>query len=149
MAQVTLNISAYNNFLNRTVQPYLLRKAEEIATQARSNAPHGATGTLAGSITVERTPGGGVSVKSSAPYAGFVHQGTGPGHIPDARPSYYPRVRKKGLILWADARGANPYKVAAGISKNGTQANPFLEDAVQSVLGRQKFRWINKNLTTQ
>lgn len=147
MAIVTVNVSALNDFLNRTVQPYLVRKAEEIASEARSLAPSGGTGDLKNSIHVERTPNGGATVKVDSEHAGFVHQGTGPGHIPNAHPSYFPRVRKRGLILWADSKGANPYKVASGISKSGTRANPFLDEAVQKVLGRFQFRWINKDLT--
>lgn len=145
---VTINIGALNDFMSRTVQPYLAKKAEEIANEARSAAPEGATGELKGSIHVDRTPGNGVSIKVDAPHAGFVHQGTGPGHIPNAHPSYYPRVRKRGLILWAGARGANPYKVAAGIAKNGTQANPFLEEAVQRVLKGLQFRWIKTDINS-
>lgn len=147
MAKVTVNISALNQFMSRTVQPYLVKKAEEIAAEAKANAPVGATGDLKNSIHVERTPGGGVSVKVDAPYAEAVHQGTGPRHIPNAQPAYYPRVRKRGLILWADSKGANLYKVAHGISKNGTPANPFLEEAIQKVLRGFQFRWINKDLS--
>jgi hypothetical protein len=145
MAVVAVNISALNNFINRTVQPYLVGKAEEIANEARTLAPTGATGELRNSINVERIANGGVSVRVDAPYAEAVHQGTGAGHIPDARPNYFPRVRKRGLILWADSRNLNPYAVAAGISKHGTKANPFLENAVQKVLGRFQFRWIKKD----
>lgn len=148
MAQVIINVGVLNAFLSRTVQPYLAGKAEEIANEARATAPEGATGELKGSIHVERGINGSVSVKVDAPHAGFVHQGTGPGHIPNAHPSYYPKVRKRGLVFWADSKGANPYKVAAGISKNGTKANPFLEAAIQTVLGRQRFRWIKTELNS-
>lgn len=148
MAIVRINVSALNDFVTRTVQPYLAIKAEEIANEARARAPEGATGELKGSIHVERTPKGGVNIKVDALHAGFVHQGTGPGHIPDARPSYYPKVRKKGLVFWADAKGANPYKVAAGIAKNGTKANPFLEEAIQKVLTGFQFRWIKTDINS-
>lgn len=149
MANVRINVSALNSFINHTVQPYLLKKAEEIANEARTTAPSGATGDLKNSIHVERTARGGVSVKADAPYAGFVHQGTGSGHIPDARPAYFPQVRKRGLVVWADARSVNPYKVAHGIARSGTAANPFLEDAVQKVLSGFQFRWIKKEITSE
>lgn len=149
MAAVKINVSALNNFLNRTVQPYLAKKAQEIADEAKQLAPQGATGDLRNSIHVERTAKGGVSVKVDSGHAGFVHQGTGPGHIPSPNPSYFPRVRKRGLILWADNRNINPYKAAAGIARNGTPANPFLEEAIQRVLSRSAaFRWITKDLSS-
>lgn len=149
MAIIHVNVGALNDFLSRTVQPYLTQKAQEIANTARETAPVGATGDLRSSIHVERKPRGGVSIVADAPHAGFVHQGTGPGHIPDARPSYFPRVRKRGLILWADNKGVNPYKVAAGIARNGTPANPFLEEAIQNTLRGFQFRWIKTDLTSQ
>lgn len=148
MAQVSVNIGALNSFLNNTVQPYLLKQAQEIAEEARRLAPEGATGDLKGNIRVERTFGskGGVTVKADSPHAGFVHQGTGPGHIPNPRPNYFPGIRKRGLVIWSDSKGLNPYTVAKGIFVHGTPAKPFLEDAVQNVLGKFKFRWINKEI---
>lgn len=148
MAIVSINVGALNNFVSRTVQPYLFHKAEEIANEARAAAPSGGSGELKGSIHVERDPKGGAKILVSAPYAGFVHQGTGPGHIPNARPAYFPKVRKRGLILWADSRNANPYKVAAGIAKNGTQANPFLEESIRKVLQGFQFRWIKTDINS-
>lgn len=147
MAIVTINVGALNNFMSRTVQPYLVRKAEEISNEAKALSPS-ASGELKESIHVERTSTGGVSIKANAPHAGFVHQGTGPGHIPDSRPAYFPKVRKRGLVFWADSKGANPYKVAAGIAKNGTKANPFLEEAIQKVLNGFQFRWITTDINS-
>lgn len=146
MATVTFNMSAFNRFLGRSVQPYLEQKAREIAEEARINAPTGATGDLKSSINVERTGKNGVRVHVTAEHAGFVHQGTGPGHIPSPRNTYFPSVRKRGLVVWAAGKGANPYKVAHGISQKGTPANPFLADAIEKVLGKNNFRWIKKDV---
>lgn len=147
MAEVKININAYNDFISRTVQPYLLLKAVEIANEARINAPRGATGELSNSIIVERGDRGSVKILVRSEHAGFVHQGTGLQHIPSARAPYFPKLRKGGLIVWSSNKGLNPYKVAYGISKNGTPPNPFLSDAIQKVLRSNKFRWINTELT--
>lgn len=146
MAEIKINISAYNDFINRTVQPYLLAKAHEIANEARINSPVGATGELSNSISVERGEKGSVKILVRSEHAGFVHQGTGPQHIPGARAPYFPRLRKGGLIIWSESKGVNPYKVAYGISKSGTPANPFLSNAITKVLGANKFRWIKLDL---
>lgn len=146
MSEVRINMAAYRNFLNRSVQPYLMKKAEEIAQEARNNVPVGATSELKNSVHVDRLPNGGASVKVSAPHASAVHDGTGPGHVPDPRPAYFPRVRKRGLVIWSENKNLNPYKVAHGISKRGTPANPFLADAIEKVLGRSRFRWISRDL---
>lgn len=146
MAKIQVNIAGLNRFLSLSVQPFLLRKAQEIADEARVLAPVG-TGELRNSITVERGPKFSAVVRVRADYAGFVHQGTGPGHIPNPQPAYFPRVRKRGIIVWADSKGLNPYAVAHGISQKGTQANPFLEEAIQKILGRNNFRWIKKDIT--
>lgn len=147
MAEVKVNIAAFNRFLNQQVQPYLMKKAEEIAQEARINAPVGATGDLRSSINVKRGAKGSVTVNVDADHAGYVHQGTGPQANPPQAP-YFPRVRRRGLILWSDSKGLNPYQVAHGIAANGTPANPFLEQAIQKVLSGFKFRWIKRDLET-
>ncbi len=146
MATVRVNLSALNNYISRVVQPYLLRKAEDIARVAKTEAPR-SSGNLANSIIVEKSPKGGAIVRVKAGHAGFVHQGTGPQHVPGARAPYYPRV-SASLIRWAMTKGLNPYAVAHGISNNGTPANPFLERAIEQVLGSFKFRWIRRDLNT-
>lgn len=142
---VHVNVSALNKFLNQTVQPYLRKKAEEIAAEARRQAPVGATGQLKESIRVREGAKGSVSVHVDAPYAGFVIDGTGPQADPP-QPSYFPRLRRRGLILWSDQKKLNPYAVAHGISINGTPPNSFLEDSVTKVLGKFDLVWIRKNI---
>jgi len=146
MAEIKVNITALNRFLNGVVQPYLKNKAEEIVKEAQQNV-HSASGELKSSMRVEPGDKGSVRIVVDAPYAGFVHEGTGPQHQPSPNPPYFPRLRRSGLILWAEEKGLNPYKVAQGIAKNGTPANPFLSDALAQVLGKYKFKWIKKDLT--
>ena len=147
MAQVQINVAAFNKFLNRTVQPYLQKKAEEVADEARKRAPSGATNDLKSSISVEKGARGSVRVKVEADHAGFVHQGTGPQHQPNPHPPYFPKLRRRGLILWSESKTANPYQVAQGIAANGTPANPFLEESLEKVLGRFNFKWIRRDIT--
>lgn len=146
MANVRVNLSAFNNYVSRVVQPYLIQKAEEIARVARQEAPK-SSGDLANSIVVERGPRGSAIIHVNSSHAGFVHQGTGLQHRPDSRAPYFPRVSAR-LLKWAMTKGLNPYTVAHGISNHGTPANPFLERAIEQVLGNYKFRWIKKDLNT-
>jgi len=142
---VHINVGAFNRFLNRTVQPYLRNKAEDIANEARRTAPVGATNELRNSIVVRPGPKGGARVEVQAPYAGYVTEGTGPQANPP-QASYYPRLRRRGLILWSESKNLNPGAVAKGIAAHGTPPNPFFENAIASVLNRYNFRWIRKDL---
>lgn len=144
--EVRLDTAALSRYLNRVVQPFLLRRAQEIADEAKALAPRGATGDLQESVTVRQGPKASAIVSVNAPHAGFVHQGTGPQHVPDPRPPYYPKLRRRGLILWAMTKGLDPYKVAQGISQTGTPPNPFLEQSIVKVLGKFSFRWIRRDL---
>lgn len=141
--QVRINATGYARFISGAVQPYLMKKGREIAQEAINRAPQN-TGALKESITVTPHIGGGATVKVSAPYAGFVETGTGPAA---GRPQYYPKLRRSGLILWAESKGANPYAVARGISRSGTQPNPFFEQSVEAVLRKYQFKWINRTIT--
>ncbi len=142
---VQINTYALNRFISRVVQPYLLEKAEEIANEARKNAPVGATGDLRESITVSPLPRGGVQIRVGAPYAGYITHGTGPQGNPPRAP-YYPKLRRRGLILWSESKGLNPGAVAHGISVNGTPPNPFFEESVTRILSRFNFKWIRRDL---
>lgn len=143
--EVKVNLIAFNRFLNRTVQPYLRARAEEIADEARRTAPVGATGELKNSIRVVTGARGEVSVKVEAPYVVYVAKGTGPQATPPREP-YYPKLRRRGLILWSDNKNLNAHAVAYGIAQHGTPSNPFFEEAVQKILSRYNFKWIRKDL---
>lgn len=140
---VKLDLVAFRRFLNKTVQPYLLNKAEEIAQEARRRAPVGATSQLRNSIRVEPGPNGGARISITADYAAYVVDGTGPQATPP-RPQYYPKLRRRGLIMWSNSKNLNPYQVAHGISQKGTKPNPFLEESVAAVLKKYDFRWIRR-----
>lgn len=142
---VKVNVSAFNGILARLVRPYLLRQAEQIATRARQLAPQ-ASGDLVASIHVEPTTIG-AAVVVTAPHAGYVEMGTGLFHTPDARSAYFPALRPRGLILWAQRKGLDPFLVARGIARRGgTQPKPYLEPAVQQILGKFRFRWIRRDV---
>ena len=145
MAEVKINVYAKNRFLNRTVRPYLRKKAEEIVDEARRRAPVGATGELENSFMIFDGPNGGVQIRNTAAHAGYVHQGTGPQANPP-RAAYYPKLRRRGLILWSESKGLDAGSVARGIAVKGTAPNPFLEEALQTVLARYNFRWIRRDL---
>lgn len=147
MAEVHFDVGAYNRFINRVVQPYLRSKAEEIAEEARRNAPVGATQELKDSIRVTEGTKGSVRITVGADHAAFVTYGTGP-QATTPKPPYYPRLRRRGLILWSEHKNANPYAVAHGISQKGTPPNPFFENSIAKVLGRFDFRWIRRDIQT-
>lgn len=147
MAEAKINITAFNRFLNRVVQPYLRTKAEEVADEVRRRAPQGATNQLGNSVSVVPGANGSVRILVGAPYAGFVHEGTGP-QARTPRAPYYPKLRRRGLILWSEAKNVNPYQIAHGISQRGTKPNPFLEESLEKVLGRYNFKWIRREIET-
>lgn len=143
--KIHINVGAFNRFINRTVQPYLRSKADQIAEEARRTAPVGATNELRNSIVVRTGAHGSVRIEVQADYAGYVTQGTGPQASPPQAP-YYPKLRRRGLILWSNSKGLNPGAVAKGISTQGTPPNPFFEEAITTVLNRYNFRWFRKDL---
>lgn len=142
---VHINVGAFNRFLNRTVQPYLRSKADLIASEARRTAPVGATNELRNSIVVRQGSNGSVRVEVQANYAGYVTEGTGPQALSPKAP-YYPKLRRRGLILWSDSKNLNAGAVAKSISTQGTPPNPFFENSIATVLNRYNFRWIRKDL---
>lgn len=144
---VTLDLVAFRRFLNKTVQPYLLSKAEEIAQEVRRNAPIGATSQLRNSIRVEPGPNSGARISITVDYAAYVVHGTGPQATPP-RAQYYPKLRRRGLILWSDSKNLNAHQVAHGISQKGTKPNPFFEESVAAVLKKQDFRWIRRDVNS-
>lgn len=146
-----LNVKNLDRWLNGgsgQVQPFLKNLAHQIEHQARINAPKD-TGRLEQSIHARLNRrlslNRGVVIVANAPYARYVHEGTGPQHRPEPRPNYYPKLRRRGLILWSENKRLNPYAVAAGIAANGTPAVPFLSDAVNKVVeDTPGLTWIKK-----
>lgn len=150
MSSAHINRQAVTVFLNGPVQERLRQIAEEIRHQAQIEAPV-ATGDLAHSGRVSRATtapsgpgirGEGVKIEFSSPHALFVHQGTGPAHIPSGRSRYFPALRTGpgGLVHWAQGKGLPPGAVAKGIFLHGTPANPFLLRAIEGVLRKYNLR---------
>lgn len=77
---------------------------------------------------------------SLADYWRYVEEGTGPRHLPDARPQYWPRIEP--LKDWVQAKPGVPkddafaYAVRGKIHASGTTAQPFLKPAVDETLAR-------------
>lgn len=105
---------------------FLRKKARNVALTARVLAPR-RTGRLASSIRVDqnRDERGhyafGFSVYTRTPYAGYVHEGTGP-HVYF---SYPKKMRFKGTNAWA---GQTIFTDM--IDHPGTPAQPFLQKAL-------------------
>ena len=77
--EIRLNESALQRLLsdpNGPVGQHMRRLAEDVAEQARQNAPVD-SGRLRDSITVESSGDGGFEVRANAPYAGIVERNTG------------------------------------------------------------------------
>lgn len=145
---VQFNVSAYNKFLNKVVQPYLRNRAEEIAREIHRTAPIGGTSELRNSVRIEEGAKGSIQIMVTAPYAGYVTEGTGPAANPPRAP-YYPKLRRRGLILWSESKNLSAGAVAHGIAAKGTPANPFFENSIASVLGKYNFKWISRRSETK
>jgi HK97 gp10 family phage protein len=119
--------------------------ADQVIQKARENlAANGTNATNNLSDTIEKIVEIGddtYSVKLSlADYWRYVEEGTGPGHIPDARAQYYPKIQP--LKEWVSVKPGVPkddsfaYAVRGKIHASGTTAQPFLEPAKEEVLAR-------------
>lgn len=77
---------------------------------------------------------------SLADYWRYVEEGTGPQHLPDARPQFWPKIEP--LKEWVQIKPGVPkdsafaYAVRGKIHASGTTAQPFLEPAKDEVLNR-------------
>lgn len=101
-------------YINKAISRSLVR----IWGEEKKQAPFGVTGNLRDNWTTTfgRFTG---TLKSNAPYAVDVHDGT--------KPHY---VSPSSLKAWAEARGLNPFAVSKSIARKGTKANPFFQRAV-------------------
>lgn len=106
---------------------YLRRKAQKVAVMARALAPR-RTGLLASSIHVDqnRTPKGlysfGYKVGSPVPYAGFVHEGTGP--------SFRRATAGRAMRFIGTNAFAGELIFTKTVRHPGTPAQPFLSRAL-------------------
>lgn len=105
------------------------RRANAVANRAVLLAPKGATGRLASSIRASQNRDElgrftfGYAVSASAPYAGHVHEGTGP----SLRQSYPGMMKFPGTNAWA---GQTVFTEI--VHHPGTPANPFLQRALSA-----------------
>lgn len=107
------------------VARWVFATAQAVASLAKANAPK-VTGALANSITVTPTMVGGTPVAyvdANAPYAGFVHEGTGPHPIDPVNARVLRFPSKSGVIVFT------PH-----VEHPGTRAQPFLTDALSTVI---------------
>lgn len=113
------NIEKYPAVSEKHVGTAISRSLVRILGQEKQQAPVGVTGNLRDNwrVDIGRFEG---ALRSMAPYALAVHQGTGP-HV----------VSGETLKKWAARKGLNPWAVAKSIAKKGTKANPFLQRSVQ------------------
>lgn len=108
--------------------------APAVLAEIRRRAPISPTengGRLRDSINVtRRSTAGGLEARftSSAPYARYVEEGTAPHRI---------EPRQALALHWQD-RGRNVF--AARVNHPGTKANPFVRNAIQSMLPLMKQR---------
>lgn len=108
--------------VTREMHKALGRSAEKIASDARRNAPAN-TGSLRGSIKAQMRGIASWRVLVNSEYGLYVHEGTDP-HFP-------PWQENTALADWANDKGIPPFLVAKSIAEHGTEAQPFLKDAVE------------------
>lgn len=107
--------------VTREMHKALGRSAEKVASDARRNAPAN-TGSLRGSIKAQMRGIAKWRVLVNSEYGLYVHEGTDP-HFP-------PWQENTALAEWANDKGIPPFLVAKSIAEHGTEAQPFLRDAV-------------------
>ena len=108
--------------VTREMHKALGRSAEKIASDARRNAPAN-TGSLRGSIKAQMRGIAKWRVLVNSEYGLYVPEGTDP-HFPLWQES-------TALADWANDKGIPPFLVAKSIAEHGTDAQPFLKDAVE------------------
>ena len=123
--------------------------ADEVITTARgnldtnnTNASHNLYDTMEKIIEIGDDR---FSVKISlADYWRYVEEGTGPGHVPDARGQYWPKIGP--IKEWVSVKPGVPkddafaYAVRGKIHASGTTAQPFFQPAVDEALARFEIR---------
>lgn len=144
-AEVTFDVdsSAFERVLADAAQAWLQRQLSEVASTAfhncpvstpqpihpMSSAPQRQPGRLQHSINTRiegSFPKLTGRVVANAPYAYFVHEGTNPHPIFPKRPAY-------ALAFWQESAGA--FQVRSSVFHPGTEAQPFLRNALDAVMG--------------
>lgn len=107
--------------LGDALDAWLIDSAELVKTTEQAKASQGVTGDLKKSIAIDydmkaRT----ATIAPQADYALYVELGTRP-HMPPV----------DAITPWAEMHGLNPWAVAMGIKKHGTQPHPFVQPTVE------------------
>lgn len=128
MVFVRLDLEELEEELGVAAEDVALEVANELVNNLTDQAPTGATGNLRRSFQIFRTSQGEVWLGSRLHYAEGVWKGTGP-HTPDF----------DALRVWArrklnDESAAGP--VFRKIQQEGTDPNPFVDDAIDETLDR-------------
>ena len=156
-----VNLDKFNLKLDKlasidTIQKGLWNACALVEGEAKKNCPQGGTGTLWRSIH-SRVEGLTGEVYSDAPYAIYVHQGTGTYAVNgDGRPGWWVFVKgessdpsqksqNRNIYTLGDAIGIKNYLIKQGIPADdiwitqGQEPNPFLERALdQNKIGIQQ-----------
>jgi len=119
--------------VTKEVDTALDRAAHKIENDAKQNAP-GNTGALQESIKAQRRGIARHRVIVNSEYGIYVHEGT--------KPHWPPFSENTALADWAQNKGLPPFAVAKSIAEDGTEAQPFLREAVED-----NERYVNNRLS--
>lgn len=125
---VRLDLNELERELGGAVEGILVEIASELVNQLQQEAPVGATGTLQQSFQLFRTSENVVWLGTRVPYAKGVWQGKPP-HSPD-----FEAIEVWSRRVLGDESAAGP--VYNSIKESGTEANPYVDRAVQNTLDR-------------
>jgi len=126
---IKLDLEELERELGGEVQDFLLELSNEIVNLMQVEAPVGATGDLQRSIQIFRTDEGVIWLGTRIHYAEDVWQGTEPHIVEDFQ----------GLQVWARRKLGDEslaYPVFQKIAREGTDANPFVERAIDQAIER-------------
>lgn len=128
MVLVRLDLNELERELGEAASQVALEVASELVNNLKIEAPTGATGSLQESFQIFRTGDGVVWLGTRVPYARGVWKGKPP-HTPEFDAIEVWARRKLG-----DESAAGP--VWRKIAREGTEANPFVERAIENTVQR-------------
>jgi len=126
--RLVLDLDELEAELGDETRRILLEIANELVNNLKMEAPTGATGDLVRSIQILRQDDGEIILGTRIDYADDVLEGTEP-HIADFEQIQVWARRKLG---YEDAAGAVWRKIA----QEGTDANPYVDRAMENTLQR-------------
>lgn len=104
--------------------------AQEVAREARLNAPSFSGGLRRRIRMRSSMKKMTASVKATAPHSWLVEHGRTAGKMPSVDPAHAKRPQSaQDLLNWAKAHNINPFILARAIARKGTQAHPFMKPA--------------------